>query len=936
MRFSLVIFLLLSLFLTVTRSDRLTHDADEASRGHNAGGTILVSTIDGYLTALDMHTGAIKWRYKEGPVLDSSKYLQADFSYIPNPRNGHLYVISEQQLKRLPFTIPELVTVSPCKSSDGILYSGEKKDVWIAINPDTGVHQETIPPQTTNSCPVGHPETVFIGRTDYRVFMSDTKGQSRRWNATFVDYSSHLLPMDQEYPLRHFHSSADGRIVTFDTTTQEVRWKLDFRSVIVNLYLLKHDGMHRLPSTSVGKGTFDVLEQNPQLLHFSQWANGPLDDERTMSSDPRLLQTLFIGDSEHGLYALNSFVDQKLDTFSLKTLGPLLIEGPGVDPSENAAIPIPPLPAGADLQGSVYRTTTGDFLLLGHHDIPPVLLKADGRQGGGLLEHKTDPKKAEGGADDDWGWERIFVQVWRKSPHVVLGAFTFILGLIIAVVFFYAKHNAVLGIMASQSGESLSVSRREVLGRGCAGTNVYRGTFKGREVAVKRVVKDQVTLIDREIDLLRISDAHPNVIRYFCDAKEDKNFVYIALELCECTLKDYVYSTTIQERYAIGVRDILKQATDGIAYLHSTGIVHRDLKPQNILLNPTGDKRRVRVLISDFGLCKMIKPGHASVSKVSGLAGTDGWIAPEMMQPDLASVTYAVDVFALGCVFYFTLTEGRHPFGEPLQRQGNIQKGRYDMTFLIGDHVAYNLIERMIDLQHHRRPPINAVAAHPDRMEKLEETDNLVGHLEANNLAVLGTYDWHRQLSKELQEDLRKFRKYRGDSVRDLMRAMRNKKHHYQELSEELRRSLGDVPDGYVTYFTDRFPKLLIHVFQVMALCANEPNFQTYYPDDTRSFCGRVLKEATEDPFKTVNNLQRSPKRPLPQRLMAGRIPTFDPTIPPPPPGFEGVQPKEQPKEQPMEQPKEKRKRTRTRKNRFSAFELDEAGDADREQAEDE
>jgi hypothetical protein len=71
---------------------------------------------------------------------------------------------------------------------------GYKKDVWIAINPDTGVHRETVPPQTSDSCPVGHPETVFIGRTEYKIVMSDTKKPNRLWNATFVDYSSHLLP----------------------------------------------------------------------------------------------------------------------------------------------------------------------------------------------------------------------------------------------------------------------------------------------------------------------------------------------------------------------------------------------------------------------------------------------------------------------------------------------------------------------------------------------------------------------------------------------------------------------------------------------------------------------------------------------------------------------------------------------------------------------
>ena len=40
--------------------------------------------------------------------------------------------------------------------------------------------------------------------------------------------------------------------------------------------------------------------------------------------------------------------------------------------------------------------------------------------------------------------------------------------------------------------------------------------------------------------------------------------------------------------------------------------------------------------------------------------------------------------------------------------------------------------------------------------------------------------DWHELLEPAVREDLRKHRSYRGRSVRDLLRALRNKKHHYR------------------------------------------------------------------------------------------------------------------------------------------------------------
>jgi len=78
---------------------------------------------------------------------------------------------------------------------------------------------------------------------------------------------------------------------------------------------------------------------------------------------------------------------------------------------------------------------------------------------------------------------------------------------------------------------------------------------------------------------------------------------------------------------------------------------------------------------------------------------------------------------------------------------------------------------------------------------------------------------------------LRKNRGYDGNSVRDLMRALRNKRSHYQDLPDDVKVQLGAMPDGYLKYFTDRFPKLLIHVYQVVMDTGlrDDTMFKTYF-----------------------------------------------------------------------------------------------------------
>jgi serine/threonine-protein kinase/endoribonuclease IRE1 len=188
----------------------------------------------------------------------------------------------------------------------------------------------------------------------------------------------------------------------------------------------------------------------------------------------------------------------------------------------------------------------------------------------------------------------------------------------------------------------IEVHTDEILGHGSHGTVVYRGALHRRSVAIKRILLEYVQVAEKEMDLLLSSDSHPAIVRYF-DRARDGAFVYLALELCTCTLNHLVATLAAEgAREAAGggggvgagvraghveteaedgrargkevcllgvakffkMRQALGDLVSGVSFLHALGIVHRDLKPLNILVTQGGQLK-----ISDMGLSKRLEAG---------------------------------------------------------------------------------------------------------------------------------------------------------------------------------------------------------------------------------------------------------------------------------------------------------------------------------------
>lgn len=424
----------------------------------------------------------------------------------------------------------------------------------------------------------------------------------------------------------------------------------------------------------------------------------------------------------------------------------------------------------------------------------------------------------------------------------------------------------------------LFVSNTEIA-KGSNGTVVYEGIYEGRPVAVKRLVRALHDVAFKEIQNLIASDQHPNIVRWY-GVENDKDFVYLSLERCMCSLDDLIqtYSdsscnsvfgedqaTRAMIEYKLRldsvkviIRDLslwkadghpsplllslMRDLVSGLVHLHELGIIHRDLKPQNVLIIK---ERSFCAKLSDMGISRRLLGDMSSLGHHATGCGSSGWQAPEQLLH--GRQTRAVDLFSLGCVLFFCITGGRHPFGDRLERDINITKNQVDLFLLECIPEAEDLISRLLNPDPQLRPCALEVLHHPlfwssemrlsflrdtsDRVELEDrETDsNLLKALESSASVSLGA-KWDEKIEPIFITNIGRYRRYKFDSVRDLLRVVRNKLNHYRELPEEIQELVGPVPEGFDGYFATRFPRLLIEVYKVVSrYCREEECFHKYF-----------------------------------------------------------------------------------------------------------
>nr|VDD64020.1 unnamed protein product [Brassica oleracea] len=197
----------------------------------------------------------------------------------------------------------------------------------------------------------------------------------------------------------------------------------------------------------------------------------------------------------------------------------------------------------------------------------------------------------------------------------------------------------------------------ELLGRGGFG-KVFKGILplSSIPIAVKKISHDSKQGM-REF-LAEIATIgrlrHPDLVRLlgYCRRKGELYLVYDFMP--KGSLDKFLYHQPNQILDWSQRFKIIKDVASGLCYLHQQWmqvIIHRDIKPANILLD-----ENMNAKLGDFGLAKLCD--HGIDSQSSNVAGTFGYISPELSRTGKSSTSS--DVFAFG-VFMLEITCGRKP-----------------------------------------------------------------------------------------------------------------------------------------------------------------------------------------------------------------------------------------------------------------------------------
>ncbi|KAL5037491.1 hypothetical protein RTP6_004920 [Batrachochytrium dendrobatidis] len=186
----------------------------------------------------------------------------------------------------------------------------------------------------------------------------------------------------------------------------------------------------------------------------------------------------------------------------------------------------------------------------------------------------------------------------------------------------------------------------QVIGQGSS-ASVYIAKYKPLQRAISMKVIDldlfernQIDELRREIQIMSLSK-HPNLLPVYGSFVNGSKLFIVTPFLAGGSCLD-IMKTSFKEGFdEVSIATILKQALQGLDYLHKNGLIHRDVKAGNLLIDKDG-----LVQLADFGVSSSLMDAGDRRGLRKTFVGTPCWMAPEVMEQ--SGYNYKADIWSFG------------------------------------------------------------------------------------------------------------------------------------------------------------------------------------------------------------------------------------------------------------------------------------------------
>ncbi|MDA2531683.1 protein kinase [Bacillus cereus] len=379
----------------------------------------------------------------------------------------------------------------------------------------------------------------------------------------------------------------------------------------------------------------------------------------------------------------------------------------------------------------------------------------------------------------------------------------------------------------------------KIIGKGGQG-RVYlvvdkQGEFSG-DFALKELNNRTAKAKKRfksEVEAILKLKEHENIIKIVDKTAFESKDPFYVMELADSNLMEQVMERSIDLNLKI---NYFFQMCEGVKMIHQNHIIHRDLKPQNVLIKDGIAK------ISDFGVC-LIAENNTRLTNIREVVGPRLYMAPELEDGGKIEVDHRADIYSLGKILYFMLSDGK------IFSREKYKNYEYDLSNLFKDNrykifnvffektinesksARYSEIQEMID---EFKEICSEFLSHPKATlkNKLQKIDETVVH----NFDLLG------RLNEAEFEEFLKIVKEKNLSINE------------EFLNFSIRKSDGEISDALLKVIELNLYKLRNSLKKILIdkFIRGEINF--YSPELNGTLEKHIRKKAIESNDSEVIN----------------------------------------------------------------------------------